>query len=529
MRINLILLFLLAPSMVSANNNTTCMESEYLYGFGEEVLKEEKEPETCDKHGAAEIELLVKEFESVEGLHRVSKDCTDAKINVVFVHGVDGGSVQTFYAGEQSEVGYWPKHLGDENPSYCVWTLQYTARKFDFPWSPRRTINLMAKSDWFAKRLVSNKIREKPIVFVAHSLGGVIVKQMLQLSWYASDEWLPIWLQTQTVMFLATPHAGSSLADMCLKIENVLSIHRGWKERLTTPALQQLTENNVPLRFLKDWYQKYAPLQDIKTIAFAEDSKLFGVAVIVDEGSADPQVPGVSLSSLCDSTHLSICKPEKTTSEVYHELSVSLQDIEQRLDQGEITELKDQTMLNKETMASLAKIRAWVKDIRGYWWEKVTTSTETHICFVHVKPDHRTNSLVLVGKTWNGNGTHVADWRTLMARVDLVDTQIELKYDWRGEPKGSSAKYFGYGMIRFKDPVGGKINRGGGYFWNVNKDHLETSERRDTDVHRMRNAASIKTMREGSEADQSSCASSTLANWTYYDGTQECLKHSSSH
>jgi len=59
----------------------------------------------------------------------------------------------------------------------------------------------------------------KPIVFVAHSLGGLLVKQLLRSGTELGNEyWSRIIQYVRGCAFLATPHTGSGIATWVNRI-----------------------------------------------------------------------------------------------------------------------------------------------------------------------------------------------------------------------------------------------------------------------------------------------------------------------
>jgi triacylglycerol esterase/lipase EstA (alpha/beta hydrolase family) len=53
---------------------------------------------------------------------------------------------------------------------------------------------------------------------VAHSLGGVLVKQaLLFASLLGAAGWTAVWDQTRAVVFLATPHDGARIAEVAIR------------------------------------------------------------------------------------------------------------------------------------------------------------------------------------------------------------------------------------------------------------------------------------------------------------------------
>jgi hypothetical protein len=101
-----------------------------------------------------------------------------------------------------------------------------------------------------------------------------------------------------SVVFLATPHTGSRLANY---IEALGAILR------TTVSTQELAANAPALRDLNLWYRNNAKALGTDTLVFFETQDTKGVRV-VDETSADPGIEGV-VPRAVDADHLSISKP----------------------------------------------------------------------------------------------------------------------------------------------------------------------------------------------------------------------------
>ncbi|MFN9055660.1 MAG: hypothetical protein ACK5W5_01615, partial [Cyanobacteriota bacterium] len=91
----------------------------------------------------------------------------------------------------------------------------------------------------------------RPVVFIAHSLGGLLVKSVLRLAAESPDapERRRVVEQTRAVMFVATPHQGSSLATLATAI----------KVYLPSVSVRDLRANDAHLNALFLWYRSYAP------------------------------------------------------------------------------------------------------------------------------------------------------------------------------------------------------------------------------------------------------------------------------
>ncbi|MFN9425617.1 MAG: SAVED domain-containing protein [Cyanobacteriota bacterium] len=142
----------------------------------------------------------------------------------------------------------------------------------------------------------------RPVVFIAHSLGGLLVKSVLRLAAESPDapERRRVVEQTRDVMFVATPHQGSSLATLATAI----------KVYLPSVSVRDLRANDAHLNALFLWYRSYAPRHTILTRSYVENQATNGV-VVVTASSADPGVTGPTARDPVplDRNHVEICRP----------------------------------------------------------------------------------------------------------------------------------------------------------------------------------------------------------------------------
>ncbi|MCZ8547815.1 alpha/beta hydrolase [Mesorhizobium qingshengii] len=148
---------------------------------------------------------------------------------------------------------------------------------------------------------------KRPIVFVCHSLGGLLVKQILRTAKDSTDiAWQNIAESCAGVLFLATPHSGSSLA-------NLLHSFAGG---FTSPHVTKLLSDTSDLEELNASFRTFCQCRSIDVTAYHEMHKTKKIALVVDAKSADPGV-GASMPIPVDGDHLNICKPESRDSFVY--------------------------------------------------------------------------------------------------------------------------------------------------------------------------------------------------------------------
>lgn len=217
---------------------------------------------------------------------------TDRAADIVFVHGLDGDKLATWHQ-EDDEQSFWPRLLYNDIPTCGVWSFGYDARSSE--WIHGGTMPIFDRASNFAAFLRSEGLGAKPIFFIVHSLGGLVVKQLLRTR-YDTDQNDPIVRQTKQIFFFATPHGGSDTS----KLVQWLKFYR------PSVLVKELESAAAPLRELNQWYRVNSPQLSIKTTVFYETRKTKGL-MIVDQLSADPGLEKAELIPV-DADHVEICK-----------------------------------------------------------------------------------------------------------------------------------------------------------------------------------------------------------------------------
>ncbi len=224
----------------------------------------------------------------------------DRTADIVFVHGLDGDSRLTWGATRR-EDGYnldlfWPRWLGEDFPDVGVWSVQYDAagskwKGSNMPISDRAT-NLLELLD-------ISGLGKRSLIFITHSMGGLIVKQMLQdlrTNTNVKPEWKDISDHTCGIAFFSTPNNGSLPATV---LRHVWPLRPGL-------SIAELAANNPHLRKLNQWFRNNIDPLKIHLLVYCETQSTRGFRV-VDEGSADPGMKGVTVVPL-DFDHIEVCK-----------------------------------------------------------------------------------------------------------------------------------------------------------------------------------------------------------------------------
>ncbi|KAF6040564.1 SERAC1 [Bugula neritina] len=140
-------------------------------------------------------------------LHPLHEEVGDRQLDIIFVHGINGSA---FHTWRQSDTAR--DHI---NYSWC-WPLDCA-----FSWRSRaknQQLNIHDQAVALADALCSCEVGDpsRKVLWVAHSLGGLLVKQILVLA-KENEKYRQLLHNTEGVMFLAVPHRGCPAARFSKK------------------------------------------------------------------------------------------------------------------------------------------------------------------------------------------------------------------------------------------------------------------------------------------------------------------------
>ncbi|MBY3104513.1 putative lipase [Rhizobium laguerreae] len=227
---------------------------------------------------------------------------TAPALDIVFVHGLGGDQLGTWQTDPKS---FWPRWLAEMFPSCRVSSFGYDSQKLaGFLTGGGASLHDLALA--LADALTNREVLAPRTVFVCHSLGGLIVKQMLRrCSDSVNPEYKELGRSIVGIAFLGTPHQGSALASA---LDQLL-------RRFLSKQTQQLVYGEDGLVDLNDFFRSRASMQQIQVRAYYETEKVGGI-LIVDKVTANPGVLGCEPIAV-QSDHLRICKPENQKAPVF--------------------------------------------------------------------------------------------------------------------------------------------------------------------------------------------------------------------
>ena len=212
----------------------------------------------------------------------------DASIDVVFVHGLTGDRLRTWTSQRTSVM--WPeKLLPAELPDARILTFGYDAYIIRLGLVSTNRIGNHASDLLSALTSVRDSRRsQRPLIFVAHSLGGLVIKDALLKSRDSPDAHLrTVYQYTRGIAFMGTPHSGSSLAAWAKLPAKCL----GAFKQTNTSLLSVLeTDSEVLGRIQHDFLSMLRTREiggdPIAITCFYESLPLPGIGLIVTPDSA---------------------------------------------------------------------------------------------------------------------------------------------------------------------------------------------------------------------------------------------------
>jgi len=253
------------------------------------------------------------------------KDLTEG-LALIFVHGLGGDSNETWTHNPKDPAAFWPRWVA-EDCGCQTWTLSYDASLS--AWKDN-AMPLPDQGDAVLDCLASNtEINHRPLLLIGHSLGGLLIKTLI-VSGHSKGvaRYQALIELVCGVVFIATPHNGSQLANLAQAIKLFL---------LTNEQVGNLIRGNTHLRNLHQQFLAQQKKQEFRVRTFAEGKPMLlgrkvrgfrlGIDImVVDPNSAEPHIPG-DIAIPLPEDHLSICKPKDRNEQIHQSLVSFIREI----------------------------------------------------------------------------------------------------------------------------------------------------------------------------------------------------------
>ncbi|KAK2802776.1 hypothetical protein FQN51_004304 [Onygenales sp. PD_10] len=224
------------------------------------------------------------------------------QVDIVFVHGLNGSPHNT-WATKKPEV-FWPADLLPQtlhglNVRILTYGYDANVASFEKGTSKERLHNHAEHlaAQLMAKRSLDRAL-ERPIIFVCHSLGGIVVKRTLlhcEHQRHPNTQHLrSTYVSTYAILFMGTPHNGSELANLGSMIQMIASLVPKKFFDTTPNMLKTLKPDNETLQNVN---RQFSDIMGRFRIYYFHESKPMDLKgtkrFVVEESSAAPLTAGV--------------------------------------------------------------------------------------------------------------------------------------------------------------------------------------------------------------------------------------------
>ncbi|KAI7736444.1 hypothetical protein M8C21_011839 [Ambrosia artemisiifolia] len=262
--------------------------------------------------------------------NRLESQLGDPSLDVIFVHGLRGGPFKTWRLSEcksssksglvekiDEEAGkqgtFWPgEWLSADFPHARMFSLKYKTNLTQWSGS---SLPLQEVSSMLLEKLLAARIGDRPVVFVTHSMGGLVVKQMLHQA--SAENRGNLVKNTVGVVFYSCPHFGSKLADMPWRMGYVLR---------PAPSIGELRSGSTRLVELNDFIRDLHKKGSLDVLSFCETKVTpivegyGGWAFRLEIVPIESAYPGFGELVVLESTdHVNSCKPISRADPSYSE------------------------------------------------------------------------------------------------------------------------------------------------------------------------------------------------------------------
>ncbi|KAG4440948.1 hypothetical protein IFR05_003577 [Cadophora sp. M221] len=375
-----------------------------------------------------------------------------AAADIVFVHGLQGSPYKTWtWKGEVAQKRRWPRFglgrkddrpeeserispeifwpadfLYEDYPDLRILTYGYDSHVSRFFNGPANKSNLSQLGEGLLNRLSGERSRSKaskrPIIFVAHSLGGLVVKEALVESKKYEDNAMKsdIYESIKGIVFFGTPHRGSSDAQWGDILRSIASVAFDTNEKL----LQTLKPDNELLAKLAKDFQDILDKESLKICSLLESSGKTGLSIfhgkVVPDFSASFNSRKYEHLDYINNNHMNMCRFTGKEDDGYQSFRTGLEFCMGDLPvtearEGLLQSLGFENMLAREAQLreaspltldwlweisdGPASIQQWLSSGTGVFWIQGKPASGKSTLMNHLKSSSKTKSALAHART----------------------------------------------------------------------------------------------------------------------------------
>ncbi|KAL9628880.1 MAG: hypothetical protein Q9164_007118, partial [Protoblastenia rupestris] len=236
------------------------------------------------------------------------------QIDLCFVHGLGAKPLDNWHKNGHIWI---QDNLPDALPYARVMTFGYNASYTGDATSGR--IRDFGKQLLEALRIEREQCQSRPLVFVCHSLGGLVVKRAIVEASPVKSRHFDIFNAASGIVFLATPHRGSSKASIGKMLVNISKVSL---KQNKTQLLAELERENPSLTDLTEDFSRlhsHFKIASAYEMASTDVSLFLPKIMIVPPESAKMGIEDEILIPM-SASHSSICKFESSNDSSYKQI-----------------------------------------------------------------------------------------------------------------------------------------------------------------------------------------------------------------
>lgn len=247
---------------------------------------------------------------------------------VIFFHGLDGKSTQTWMENTEDEKTLWPRWLVDDFKC-SVFLVDYDAK---FSAKKDGVLPLPAQGDEVLEMLASEQaLKGRKLILVGHSLGGLVIKAAIQHGLSEGVErFKQVINRIRGVVFIGTPHKGAQLVTLAKHFSPLLKKNaqannvQRYDTQLSALNEQFLAYHN------KLSAGKLSVLTFMETQGIFVGKKMLGfrmgpTVTVIEPDSTNPHVAG-QITVPLEANHIGMCKLADKKESLYKSLLQFLKD-----------------------------------------------------------------------------------------------------------------------------------------------------------------------------------------------------------
>lgn len=225
-------------------------------------------------------------FKHQNGLQQLHapKEAAEPEFDIVAIHGLNGDSIKT-WTHPTTNFMWLSDHLPVQFPNARIFTYGYDFKM----WFTRGSGRIEGQAHRLLEELECEVVKNRLVVFICHSLGGILLKMAMVKAKSGSKNYGFILEQPKVVMFMATPNFGSKAANVLDLLCRFSFLFGGIMTHLgivNDEAIDLLKSHSKDLENLaEDFIERIEKFEYIISLYETKPHSLLG-SVVVDQRSA---------------------------------------------------------------------------------------------------------------------------------------------------------------------------------------------------------------------------------------------------